>query len=156
MLTMSRIQNTRMKLEIETRQLQRSWKEFQESLRYQEQKQQPEDLIREMRAAIDYWSAHRQRVLFRKSIKWAQECLGTMDGHVILMQALPDPKRYCELFFGVVYSIVRVILSALNFCIQNLMTTGRTRTIPSSRSLSQISGSNQPCRHLSSSNQFYD
>ncbi|KAF3407889.1 hypothetical protein DPV78_000636 [Talaromyces pinophilus] len=100
-------QNTRMKLEIETRQLQRSWKEFQESLRYQEQKQQPEDLIREMRAAIDYWSAHRQRVLFRKSIKWAQECLGTMDGHVILMQALPDPKRYCELFFGVVYSIVR-------------------------------------------------
>jgi hypothetical protein len=115
MLTMSRTQNTRMKLEIETRQLQRSWKEFQESLRYQEQKQQPEDLIREIRAAIDYWSTHRQRVLFRKSIKWAQECLGTMDGHAILMQALPDPKRYCELFFGVVYSIVRVFLSVLTF-----------------------------------------
>lgn len=100
-----------MKLEIETRQLQRSWKEFLEWLRYQEQKKQPEDLIREIEAAIDYWSTHRQRVLFRKSIKWAQECLGTMDGHAILMQALPDPKRYCDLFFGVVYSIVRVSLS---------------------------------------------
>lgn len=103
-------QNTRMKLEIETRQLQRSWKEFQESLRYQEQKQQPEDLIREIESAIEYWSSHRQRVLFRKSIKWAQKCLETMNGHAILMQALPDPKRYCDLFFGVVYSIVRVFL----------------------------------------------
>ncbi|KAL3706850.1 hypothetical protein TMatcc_007863 [Talaromyces marneffei ATCC 18224] len=100
-------QNTRMKLEIETRQLQRSWKEFQELLSYQEQKQQPEDLIREIKAAVEYWSLHRQRVLFRKSIKWAEKCLETMHGHAILMQALPDPKRYCELFFGVVYSIVR-------------------------------------------------
>lgn len=100
-------QNTRMKLDIETRQLQRSWKEFQESLRYHEQKQQPEDLLREIETAIEYWSAPRQRVLFRKSIKRAQECLSTMDVHTVLMQALPNPNRYCELFFGVVYSIVR-------------------------------------------------
>lgn len=98
-----------MKLEIETRQLQRSWKEFHESvLRPQEQRQQPEDLVREIHDAISYWSTHRQHAFFRKSIKRAQECLKTMDGHVILMQVLPDSKRFCELFFGVVYSIVRV------------------------------------------------
>lgn len=102
-----------MKLEIETRQLQRSWREFHESLRHQDyqqrSQQQPDDLVREIEDDIRYWSSHRQRVLFRKSIKWAQKCLDTMESHAVLMQTLPDSK-YRDLFFGVVYSIVGVRL----------------------------------------------
>ncbi|OKL62445.1 hypothetical protein UA08_02574 [Talaromyces atroroseus] len=106
-------QTTRMKLEVETRQLQRSWREFHESLRYQDHHQQqrppqPDDLVREIAEEIQYWSSHRQRVLFRKAIKWAQKCLDTMDAHAVLMQTLPDSK-YCDLFFGVVYSIVKAV-----------------------------------------------
>lgn len=115
-LTHNSNETTRMKLEIETRQLQRSWKEFHESLRYQEQQQRPQldDLVQEIRDVIQYWSSHRQRVLFRKSIKWAQKCLETMGGHAVLMQTLPDSKRYCDLLIGVVYSIVRVRLFTLH------------------------------------------
>ncbi|KAH8703665.1 hypothetical protein BGW36DRAFT_89870 [Talaromyces proteolyticus] len=107
---MTTIGNARMKLEIEIKQLQRSWRDFQDSLRHHEQRSQTLaslDLVREsIEEAVQLWSTPKQQPLLQKSVKWAQTCLDTLDVHPRLMEFLPEPQRAYDLFFGVVYSVI--------------------------------------------------
>jgi hypothetical protein len=109
---MTTLEDARSILECETRQLQRSWKEFQDALRHHDQRLQrsadmDHHVCETLADAVQLWSSpNKQQSLFRKPAKWARICLETMEAHPALMQSLPDPKRTSDLFFGVVYSII--------------------------------------------------
>ncbi|CRG91387.1 hypothetical protein PISL3812_08435 [Talaromyces islandicus] len=114
---MTTLEDARSILEAESRQLQRSWKEFQDALRqhnhnhhHDQRPLRPADkdhVCETLADAVHLWtSSNKQQSLFRKPVKWARICLESMDGHPALMQSLPDPKRTSDLFFGVVHSII--------------------------------------------------
>jgi hypothetical protein len=145
-LILSYSEDARSILECETRQLQRSWKEFQDALRHHDQRLQrsadmDHHVCETLADAVQLWSSpNKQQSLFRKPAKWARICLETMEAHPALMQSLPDPKRTSDLFFGVVYSIITVrCLLFLHASVDYVLTkTGLQRALSRCRRFPQI------------------
>ncbi|THC92852.1 hypothetical protein EYZ11_007665 [Aspergillus tanneri] len=103
-------------LDVEYNELAQSWKRFQDSLpsedhvEFQERAQIAEDVFRVVQNVQTVWMSSSKQRLFMRSMALCDKFLSTLDPHSMLLVALPKNEFYVSLFYGVLQSILKVVI----------------------------------------------